>query len=388
MDNNKNMLLLRYIIILILIISVSLYSYTSVDPIVVILTLIFIINNQVRCYLIKNRQIPVLLSLFIEWAILYLISHIIKEVRLLFYIIGIVDSFVLLDGVNKYIASITGLGSMILLSQGTESLANNIILFVSISILSFIIGEDYRKKLKIESLYDELRISKDKLIKTNQELENYANSIKELSILKERNRISREIHDSVGHSLSTIIIQLSAIEKIAPLDGNTASEMANSLGDFARNGLKEIRTALRELKPREFEKYEIIFILEELIKDFSKLTGVEIKLNTSKAKWALTNDQSLAVYRVVQEFLSNSVKHGKASKINILLHFNPNNLIVTLQDNGIGSKKIVEGIGLKSISERAAELGGKVNYSSNENKGFFLRLVLNRQEDIFAYQEN
>ncbi len=95
----------------------------------------------------------------------------------------------------------------------SKGLIYSMSLLIVISLLTQYIKEQDISLLKSEETYYKLRISEDNLIKANRDLEIYADSIKELTTLRERNRISREIHDSVGHSLSTIIIQLGAIEK-------------------------------------------------------------------------------------------------------------------------------------------------------------------------------
>ena len=151
--------------------------------------------------------------------------------------------------------------------------------------------------------------------------------------------------------------------------------MAANLRDFTRKGLEEIRKALKELKPKEFKEYETILSLENLIKDFSKLTGIDVKLTFTKSKWNLDEKSSLVLYRAVQEFLSNSAKHGKATKINIYIHYD-DELIVTLKDNGIGTDEIKPGMGLTSLAERIKEIGGSLSYESKRNNGFFMRIVL------------
>jgi signal transduction histidine kinase len=203
-----------------------------------------------------------------------------------------------------------------------------------------------------------------------------------LTTLRERNRISREIHDSVGHSLSTIIIQLGAIEKIAEENGELASQMARNLNDFSKESLEEIRIALRQLKPRGFERYENIQAMEELIKEFTKFTGIEVNFKYTEEKWQLNESQALTIYRIVQEFLSNSLRHGKASKINIYMHYNEDELILTLKDNGQGVEKLERGLGLTNIWERVEELNGEIEYNTGIGQGFLLRLVLKPMENL------
>lgn len=375
---NKTFLITRYLTIFIIILGITFTEIDNLSFFVVALILFFIINTQLRYFIFRDRNVPVFISIIIDWVLGYILCTNFNSFLFPYFILGIIDSFFLLDNFSNYISSI--LGILALLFAGKNLPINQLLSYMTaiivLGLISSIIKEEHHKKLKAEDLYHMLRKSEDTLIKTNQELEVYANSIKELSILQERNRISRDIHDSVGHSLSTIIIQLGAIEKIAKVDGDAATSMASNLRDFAKNGLDEIRKALKELKPREFKEYEALIAIEGLIKDFSKLTGINVKLGFSKNKWPLDEEMSLVLYRIVQEFLSNSAKHGKATKINIFMHFSDDDLIITMQDNGIGTNKINMGMGLTSLSERVGELGGKVSYESQEGKGFLLRVVM------------
>lgn len=375
--DNWAYLIARYFINLTIIIGVAITQIDSVDIPLIILTLIFVINTQFRYFYIRDRFVPNFISILVDFLLGYFTYTNYGGIILPYFLIGIIDSFFLLKGASKYI--LVSLGTGIFLYAGLdlafEVLFSYIVAIIFLAFISSIIVREQKSKLKVEDLYNELRKSEDELIKANEELKAYADSIKELYVLKERNRISREIHDSVGHSLSTIIIQLGAIEKIAKENGQAASQMAANLRDFTRKGLEEIRKALKELKPKEFKEYETILSLENLIKDFSKLTGIDVKLTFTKSKWNLDEKSSLVLYRAVQEFLSNSAKHGKATKINIYIHYD-DELIVTLKDNGIGTDEIKPGMGLTSLAERIKEIGGSLSYESKRNNGFFMRIVL------------
>ncbi|MBU5311435.1 sensor histidine kinase [Tissierella carlieri] len=376
--DNEIFLISRYLTTFIIILGITFTEIDKLNFFAIILILLFIINTQLRYFLFRDLSVPVFISIIFDFIFGYILYKNYGGLLLPYFIIGIIDSFFLIENFSKYILG--SLGLLIFLYAGNElplyELLSYITTIITLGLISSIIKKEQNRTLKAEELYHRLRKSEDELIKSNQELEAYADSIKELSILKERNRISREIHDSVGHSLSTIIIQLGAIEKIAHDNGEAASLMASNLRDFTKNGLEEIRKALRELKPKEFKEYETLLAIEGLIKDFSKLTGIDVKLGFSKNKWQLNEETSLVLYRVVQEFLSNSARHGKATKISIFMHFSINDLIVTMQDNGIGINEITPGLGLTSISERVGELGGNLSYESKEGKGFLLRVVL------------
>lgn len=233
----------------------------------------------------------------------------------------------------------------------------------------YIYKEDL-SKVNIQKIYDRLKVSEDKLKKSNSDLEIYIDSLEELTILKERNRISREIHDSVGHALSTTIIQLGAIENLVSFD-NDLKELVHELREFVKKSLKEVRNAITTLKPEKYENYENLFKIKELIKNFSKMTNIDVKMTVSKYTWKLSSIQSISLYRIIQEALSNCVKHSNATKVQIFLNFNNNNLIINIKDNGLGCKNINKGNGLKSITERINELNGQVKFNSL-NDGFII----------------
>lgn len=209
----------------------------------------------------------------------------------------------------------------------------------------------------------------------------YNESIEDLIMLKERNRISREIHDSVGHGLSTIIIQLNALFALAKAKSDLLPEKITDLNNFAKKNLEEVRFALRELKPADYNKYESVLLIHNLINEFKKMTNINVQLTFSKTIWSLSDAQNHVLYKSVQEFLSNSAKHGSPTKITIHLSFAETVLILTMSDNGAGCMEIKKGIGLKAIEERIAEVGGAIQYKSLPSvEGFFMRLSFPRVE--------
>ncbi|MEG1311677.1 MAG: sensor histidine kinase [Romboutsia sp.] len=229
-------------------------------------------------------------------------------------------------------------------------------------------------KINTQNIYDKLRVSEDELKKSNSDLEIYIRSVEELAILKERNRISREIHDSVGHSLSTTIIQLGAIENLV-FYNKDLKDLVHELREFVKESFKEVRHAVTSLKPEEYENYQSLFKIEELIKNFSKMTNINVKMTVSKNTWPLSSLQSTSLYRIVQEALSNCARHANATKVNIFITFNHTNLILTINDNGHGCQNISKGNGLHSIKERVNELNGDVGFNSS-NDGFIIRISL------------
>ena len=206
-------------------------------------------------------------------------------------------------------------------------------------------------------------------------------TMKELYTLQERNRISREIHDSVGHSLSTIIIQLGAISKLSEENNPQISQMSSQLREFAVKGLQEVRTVVHDLKPEQLTKQQLTVALEEFIYETKQHSGVEFVFRQNKPTFQLTKEQELTIFRGVQEATTNAIRHGKATKITLLMMYSANELIVTIMDNGVGSSAISLEGGLKALEERLHEQQAQLEIKNTE-QGFTVQMKLKGETNV------
>ena len=206
-------------------------------------------------------------------------------------------------------------------------------------------------------------------------------TMKELYTLQERNRISREIHDSVGHSLSTIIIQLGAISKLSEENNPQVSQMSSQLREFAVKGLQEVRTVVHDLKPEQLTKQQLTVALEEFIYETKQHSGVEFIFRQNKPTFQLTKEQELTIFRGVQEATTNAIRHGKATKITLLMMYSANELIVTIMDNGVGSSAISLEGGLKALEERLHEQQAQLEIKNTE-QGFTVQMKLKGETNV------
>lgn len=243
----------------------------------------------------------------------------------------------------------------------------------------------YIAYLLINDLVEELNAEKYVMLTRASELKESSTllnsslmSSKEMYTMQERNRISRDLHDSVGHTLSTVIIQLEAIAKLSVDTAPTASQMSLGLRDFTRDNLDEVRQAITNLKPKDYNRFEFIEVLSTLTTNYGSSTPLDIYFNSNEPLWELNPSQQEFVYRAIQEFLSNTSKHANADELRIILHFNLESVIITMQDNGIGTDALEEGIGIKSLKERAKLNNATVTITSSSGNGFKTRIVLNR----------
>lgn len=233
--------------------------------------------------------------------------------------------------------------------------------------LSFLFG----KLTKYRSVVNALQQSISKLSKANMDFQNYAVAIREVAKLNERKRISRDIHDSVGHILTNIKALTEVALSLGAQNPSKHQEIFMQMRDQAQEGLYETRRALRELRSVSNSELAGIKSIYRLVKTFQSATNVEINTMFNNVKWTYGNDIDIIIYHVVQEGLTNSFRHGNASIVNIQFWDNQNELIINITDNGKGSVEFSKGIGLLGMEERLQKLGGRV-HARNVKNGFAL----------------
>lgn len=378
---NFNILtLIRYLSLSIIFISIVSSNNLVLNLQDVLLIFIFIINNQVRYFIFKDYKLIVLISFIIELALILTLIKL-YPMNIAFYFIPLlIDITYLIKNQIKYLfvglCFITQIYTYIIYNR-PEFISNISITIIVYSLLYYSYTE-YISKKDAQKLYDKLRLSEEKLKKANIELEDYSHTIEELTLLKERNRLSREIHDSVGHALSTTMIQLNALEAFSLKNNLEISPLITNLKSFVSESYQEVRTAVREIKPTQYKDYQDIIKIQDLINNFTKLSGIDVKLTVSENKYSLDAKVSLAIYRLVQESLANASRHGKATKISIIMIYSKNDLSITIKDNGIGCSDCKYGVGLTSITERFKELNGNVNFNSSKGNGFVIKITVPR----------
>lgn len=230
-------------------------------------------------------------------------------------------------------------------------------------------------KEKNEGRYQMVLIQRELEEKTEL-LQAQLQSVEEVYTLNERNRISRDLHDSVGHTLSTIVIQTAALEKLTEKSAPEASKMLQELNQFTKKGLINVREVIHALKPSKYNRIAFFEQLNNLVKEFEHNHNFQIYFNHNDMRWLLNEEQEQLLFRAIQEFLVNTTKHTQATEVRIHHHFTDISVILTMQDNGEGTDAINPQMGLTGMEERAKLLGGKVTIQSATNAGFKVRIAL------------
>jgi len=211
-----------------------------------------------------------------------------------------------------------------------------------------------------------LEIANTDLQRTNEELEKSLMDNARLAEIRERNRIAREIHDTLGHTLTGLAAGIDACIALAGDDKPALRNQLNLLSKVSRNGIKDIRMSVSSLRPDAPERLNLKSAIEELVENTKRVAGVNIKLDCDIINLKFDEDEEMAIYRIVQESLTNAIRHGKAKNIDVSIKKNYGSINLLICDDGIGCENIKAGFGLRHIRERVNMLKGQVNFSSEE----------------------
>ena len=211
-----------------------------------------------------------------------------------------------------------------------------------------------------------LEIANTDLQRTNEELEKSLMDNARLAEIRERNRIAREIHDTLGHTLTGLAAGIDACIALAGDDKPALRNQLNLLSKVSRNGIKDIRMSVSSLRPDAPERLNLKSAIEELVENTKRVAGVNIKLDCDIINLKFDEDEEMAIYRIVQESLTNAIRHGRAKNIDVSIKKNYGSINLLICDDGIGCEKIEAGFGLRHIRERVNMLKGQVNFSSEE----------------------
>ena len=259
---------------------------------------------------------------------------------------------------------------------GTESLliCLNVLLFVLSMILLFT-GQ------KAEN--SRIRKLNKQLNQANERLRDYAFELERMAEVRERNRLAREIHDTLGDTLTGIIMGSDAGLALFDAAPEEAKKRIQVVAQAARDGLNDVRRSIKALRPDALENTTLAEALETMISNFKATTSAEVFYDQQAGPLVFAQDEEDTLYRVVQESMTNAVRHGHATEIHIFLTRRDNLLTIDVRDNGLGGgEDVKEGFGLRHMRERLELLGGSLTFGNRETleedgeRGFYILVSL------------
>lgn len=369
----------------------AVYFENAQEQRLVLLILIYaaFLTCGIARFLIKPDKLYFYLTFYLDIALIYFME---QNSRLLinyffhsFYIIILLEAALSLNlkrgvtaGAAAVLVSLIKYGYLIYYKFNLANISQ-MAFFLLINVLILVIAgfaqHNREERQKKDILYKEL-------LDAHRQLKQYTDEVGRLSVVEERNRIARDIHDTIGHNMTALIMQLQIAEHLRGDDPARAEELIAGAVNTAKESLSGIREVVETLRGEEamMGSGDAIRLLAE---EFSGKTGTTVRLDirgdtaegVSGYGFEKRNSTAgMALYRIVQEALTNAVRHGKAMEIDVKIEYMPKEIRFHILDNGIGTVEIKEGFGLKGIRERVETFGGEVEFVPGQ--GFSVRGIL------------
>jgi signal transduction histidine kinase len=205
---------------------------------------------------------------------------------------------------------------------------------------------------------------------------------RELSIVEERNRLARELHDAVSQKLFGLVLNAESAATLLQRDTDAAAEQIARLGELAQEALEELRGLIFELRPASLEEEGLAATLRKQVDMLERVHGRAIELRITGGTRAAPETEG-EVLRIAQEALNNALRHADAERIELRLQGRDGRLTVTVADDGVGFDPAAPGLrarrlGLTSMEERARALGGTLAVVSRPGEGTTVTLEVPR----------
>lgn len=235
------------------------------------------------------------------------------------------------------------------LGIGTDNL-----LFCFIGIWASLVANAYYQKNKLVAEVEH----------QNKLLTHYTAEIEKMTLLEERNRMSKELHDTLGHSFISLILSLDAAIALMDNKPAEAKDRLIRLRALAEKNLDDMRNIVHEMG--EEEEPSLIGQVESLAARFQEHTGTDLTLSLPETERSIRFEVRQAILRVIQESFTNALKHGKASQLHLELTYSESILQLSIRNNGKPIDKLNYGFGLTTMKQRVERLGGHLYLSSGE----------------------
>jgi signal transduction histidine kinase len=204
----------------------------------------------------------------------------------------------------------------------------------------------------------------------------------ETAVLEERQRIAREVHDTVAQGFTSIVMHLEAAEQLMASDPAKAQAHLDNARRMARESLGESRRSLWALRPEVLEQDGLLMVLIDLLLNWSNETGCAANFVMDGEPCALSEAAEIALLRATQEALANCRKHARASRVDVSVTFGNGSVLLDVQDDGVGFDPAAVqhgahgGLGLLGVRERLAAIGGTLTIESATGEGTTLAIQL------------
>ena len=217
----------------------------------------------------------------------------------------------------------------------------------------------------------------------NVQLREQALATEQLATARERNRLARDLHDTLAHSLAGLVVQLQAIDTLLQAEPDAARSELAKARRIAQEGLQETRHAIQDLRVNPIEDLGLSRALERAALDFGDRAGVQIDLHISDPQASISNEMAAQVYFIAREALNNIERHADARRVEVSLARNNGQVMLQVRDDGRGfdeSQVDAERFGLQGMYERAEMIGAQLSVTSKVGHGTTVQLIMNNDQ--------
>lgn len=239
--------------------------------------------------------------------------------------------------------------------------------FTLVYILTSGIRNEIIEKGKAQAVAKELKTKTEELEKAYKKLQELYEEKEEVILLKEKNRIAGEIHDTVGHILTTVVVELEASKKLINKNPDLSLEKLDLAQKQVKKGLEDIRKSIRAFK-EDGDLIGFVDLLKTFISEVEKNSDVTIEYRFSKLP-SLDKKVENIIYRAIQEGITNGIRHGHSKKFEITLNLENNTIKLIIKDTGKGSNEMKFGFGLYNMKSKVEGAGGTFKIQSVINEG-------------------
>lgn len=230
----------------------------------------------------------------------------------------------------------------------------------------------------IRAEHDRIKAEQE-LLKSREELRHLAKHSKEIRE-KERIRIARDIHDDLAQTLSAIKLNLTWVKKRLTSEQQELIKKQKETSNMVVDASEMIQRIISDLRPAMLKNLDLVDSIEWLARDFKKRTGIKLFLSICNIPDNFCEQLSLEIFRIVQEALTNVIRHAKATRLTINMNEEKNDLTLIIKDNGRGISKeqmnAADSYGLMGMKERIAPWEGTINYKGITGKGTTVTITI------------
>jgi PAS domain S-box-containing protein len=219
-----------------------------------------------------------------------------------------------------------------------------------------------------KSLLDELNRTNSELMVLNRQLKEYAATAGELAVMKERNRLARDIHDTLGQTMTVVVLLLQVCLQRCRTHPEIVAAKLEEAYQFAIRGREQARQALYGLAPVISNNWKLTDILRSLAADLG-ISGIGLEFTLEGEEYPLTALSSETFYRLFQEACTNAIRHGEARNIRVKLKITETRIIIEINDDGKGCVALHKGLGITGMEQRIRSLNGSIAFETGLERG-------------------